>query len=163
MKHTQIHTPEAKAFLVDGSTWPATINTSLPHFLAKASGMLFSCKGKQEVRVAEGQLLPKIEHARNQVLRQLRPFLFTDPTGLFNGMDAVPAYDESLVIAEQVLPAVDLLVDFDIFVGLTRLYPGLVSDAAAIRTDLANQIARSFNGVHKSVRTMNSGRAQPSG
>ncbi len=39
-------------------------------------------------------------------------------------MDAVPAYDESLVIAEQVLPAVDLLVDFDIFVGLTRLYPG---------------------------------------
>ena len=42
-----IHTPEAKAFLVDGSTWPATINTSLPHFLAKASGMLFGGKSSQ--------------------------------------------------------------------------------------------------------------------
>ena len=55
-----IHTPEAKAFLVDGSTWPATINTSLPHFLAKASGMLFGGKSSQEIRLAEGQVLPKM-------------------------------------------------------------------------------------------------------
>ncbi|HEP9580594.1 TPA: hypothetical protein VDV90_006150 [Pseudomonas aeruginosa] len=158
-----IHTPEAKAFLVDGSTWPATINTSLPHFLAKASGMLFGGKSSQEIRLAEGQVLPKIEHARSQVLRQLRPFLFVDPTGLFNGMEPVAAYDKSLIVADQVLVAVDLLEDFDIFVGLTRLYPALVNDAAAVRAELANQIARSYNGVHKSVRNVNSGRAHPSG
>lgn len=154
-----IHTPEAKAFLVDGSTWPATIVTSLPHFLAKASGMLFDAKGSQAVRVAEGQVMPKIVHARNLVLRQLRPFLFVDPAGLFEGMEPVPAYDESLIVAEQVLEAVDLLVDYDIFVGITRLYPDLLPDAKAVHADLANQIARSLNGVHKSVRNVNSGRA----
>ncbi len=142
-----IHTQEAKAFLshdyASGSHCPL-----LPVFMTNGSRLIAAGVSIAERRSIAGVFMCKLEACHSKLLHRIRPFMFMSNEGIFSGLTPIPAYDPGIRYDPLVFPAVNLLVDFDILVGLTYLHPNVYDDNAAIRFEAKQHVRKAFDRIH---------------
>ncbi len=152
-----IYTPEAQAFVLPRFEDEKSRPPMLGYFLSSATGLM-SRKPLKEQKVIASQVMCKVEDRHDAILRLLRPFLFVNGDGLFDGLSGIPAFDDHLVISHLVMPAVDLVADYDILVALIRRYPDVHADNAAVLDSAQRAVFSAIKSTKKAARSVNSGR-----
>ncbi len=150
-----LHTNEAKAFLSNPENEGEKLSL-LPVFLAKGTSTIVSVDHPTQRKNAASAFMSAVNNAHGQLLMLMRPFFFLDKTGIFENMPGVDAYDETFVLHPLVMPAVDLVVDYDIFIALTHKYPDVVEPE--VRLTAKGLVNRALRSVHKGTRAVNAGR-----
>lgn len=143
-----IHTQEAKAFLSHEFKTGGSALPLMPVFMAKGSRLISTAHNAAEKRSVATQFMSSVSAAHAKLLHQLRPFLFESGEGLFSGLEPMPAIDPGRSYHPLVMPAVAMLIDYDIFVGLAQLYPERFTDRAAALKDAERQLIRAFSRIH---------------
>lgn len=142
-----VYTQEAKAFLsheyADGPHRPL-----LPVYMANGTRLIAKGKNPAEQRSIAGVFMCKLDACHSKILHRIRPFMFKSDDGLFSGLSPIPAYDPDIGYDPLVLPAVDVLVDFDILVGMTYLYPHIYPDNTAVRREAGLLLRKAFARIH---------------
>ena len=128
----------------------------LGYFLTSATGLM-NRKPLNEQKVIASQVMCRLEDRHDRILRLLRPFLFSNGDNLFEGLTGIPAFDDHLVISHLVMPAVDLVADYDILVALIRRYPNVHADNDAVLEYAHRAVFTSIKSTKKAARAVNSG------
>lgn len=118
-----IHTREAKAFLRHDFNQDGMKHPLLPVFLKTGAILISKGATPRQKNVIANHFMNPIEGAHTRLLRLLRPFLRLNGEPIFDGLDPMPALDPERLYSQRLMPAVDLLVDFDHFIALHALYP----------------------------------------
>lgn len=154
-----IYTPEAKAFVNHNFSVEGNRKPLLPVFLAKGSGLVFSAKSAEAQRTFASQMMSKVTHRHYAILKLLRPFFFLDDFNLFRDMEGIEPFDSSMILSDLLLPACDLLYDFDALMGMKKVYPEIGLEYPELYKLGSQALIGAFSSVNKAARTINSGRA----
>jgi hypothetical protein len=152
-----IHTPEAQFFVTPQVEGDRQRQPMLGFFMSSGTGLL-ARRPLPEQKTIASQFMCKVDDRHNRILRKLRPFLFSNGDDLFEGMEGIPTHDDHLVLSHLVLPAIDLVVDFDILVALIRRYPNVLGDNEAALAEARNDVFQAIKSVKNAARSLNSGR-----
>lgn len=152
-----IYTPEAQFFVTSRIVGDRTRMPMLGYFMSTGT-VLVARRPLNDQKTIASQVMSKLEHRHAAVLRLLRPFLFSNGDGLFDGCTGLPAYDDHLFISHLFLPAVDLVSDFDTLVALLRRYPDTYPDPQAVITEAYNAVHSAIRNVNNASKAINSGR-----
>lgn len=155
-----IYTPEAQYFVTaqPDEKNPDRIRLPMLGFFMSAGTGLLSGHSFVEQKTIASQFMSKVDARHARILKKLRPFLFNDNTGLFDGLDGLPTHDDHLVLSRLVLPAINLVEDFDILVALVRRYPDVHADAQQVIESSRNDVFQAIKSVNGAARSINSGR-----
>lgn len=153
-----IHTDEAKAFLDHSYSVGQSARPLLPVFLGKGTKLISSSRTPGDQRTIAAQFMSSIDVAHNRLLQLLRPFLFVNGDNLFKGLDPTPALDPQKHYSKLVMPAVNLLVDYDILLGLLDLYPSVHRDTPAVKAEATKQVQKAFSRIHAAEQRIASGK-----
>jgi hypothetical protein len=154
-----IHTREAKAFLSHDFSQAGMKRPLLPAFL-KTGAMLIS-KGAtpSQKNVIANHFMNPIEGAHTRLLRLLRPFLRLNGEAIFDDLDPIPALDPERIYSPRLMPAVDLLVDFDHFVALNTLYPNVYGDPNTVE-EAAAFLSKGLARIDGAAKFIESGKLE---
>lgn len=151
-----IHTPEAKFFVTPQRQGEQLLRPMLSFFMTSGSGLMWDRPFKEQKTIAS-QFMCKVDDRHGRILRKLRPFLFANGDGLFDGLEGIPTHDQALIIHHLILPATDLIVDYDILVALIKRYPDVLPDSEAALKEAHNDVFQAIKNVNKAARSLNSG------
>lgn len=154
---TLIFTPEAQYFVTPQIDGELKRQPMLGYFMSSMTGLMARRPLKDQRSIAS-QVMSKLESRHCRILHKLRPYLFSSEDGLFEGLQGLPAYDDHLVISDLVLPAVNLVVDYDILVALIKRDPSRCTDPNQTLLDAHNDVLQSIKSIRTAERALNSGR-----
>jgi hypothetical protein len=100
-----------------------------------------------------------VEGAHTRLLRLLRPFLRLNGETVFDGLDPMAALDPSRRYSPRLLPAVELLVDFDLFVALNALYPTVYGSTNTLQ-EATEIVSRGLSRIDGAAKFIESGRLE---
>ncbi len=158
--HTLIFTPEAQYFVTPQIDGELKRQPMLGYFMSSMTGLMARRPLKEQKSIAS-QVMSKLEARHCRILHKLRPYLFSPEDGLFDGLQGLPSYDDHLVISDLVLPAIDLVVDYDILVALIKRDPSPFADPAQALKEAHNDVLQSIKSTSAAERALNSGRLLP--
>ncbi|WGK63532.1 hypothetical protein QAO71_17335 (plasmid) [Halopseudomonas sp. SMJS2] len=153
-----IHSQEAKAFLDHDLNDTSTKRPLMPVFLAKGSKLIMSSDEHGMQKSVATQVMLHVESAHTKILRMLRPFMFTQIDGVFEGYKGVSALAPDRAYSRYLVPSVELLADFDLLVCLLRKHPDKVSNPSAVLDEATRLLVKAYSRIHSTERLVTSGR-----
>ncbi|KZN20624.1 MULTISPECIES: hypothetical protein [Pseudomonas] len=152
-----IHTREAKAFLSHDFSQDGMKRPLLPAFLKTGALLISRGATPPQKNVIANHFMNPIEGAHTRLLRLLRPFLRLNGEPMFDGLDPMPALDPERLYSPRLMPAVDLVVDFDQFVALNTLYPHVYATTGTIEEATA-LVCKALSRIDGAAKFIESGK-----
>ncbi len=153
-----IHSQEAKAFLSHDHNVTNTRRPLLPVFLAKGANLISSAKDPGLQKGVATQVMLHVESGHTKILKMLRPYMFTPIQDVIAGYESVCALAPGANYSRHLMPAVELLVDFDLLVCLVTKHPESVRNAPGVLEEASRLVVKAYSRIHNTERLINSGR-----
>jgi len=148
-----IHTREAKAFLSHDFSHDGMMRPLLPAFLKTGAILIAKGATPAQKNIIANHFMNPIEGAHTRLLRLLRPFLRVNGEPIFDGLEPMAALDPERLYSPRLMPAVDLLVDFDHFVALNALYPTVATETVEEATAVVCRGLMRIDGAAKFIES----------
>lgn len=154
-----IHTRDAKAFLSHDFSPDGQRRPLLPTFLKTGAILISKAETTSQKNVIANHFMNPVDGAHTRLLRLLRPFLRLNGEPIFDGLEPMAALDPARRYSPRLMPAVELIVDFDHFVALNTLYPEVygAKDTLHEATDI---VCRGLSRIEGAARFIESGRLE---
>lgn len=154
-----IYSQEAKAFLSHDHNATNSKRPLLPVFLAKGSHVIGLSNIPGVQKSVATQVMLHVEPGHSKILKMLRPFMFMPVTNpVFDGYEGLRVLESERSYSRHLMPAIDLLVDFDLLVCLIGKYPALVKNVPGLLNEAAQLVVKALSRVHNTERLISSGR-----
>ena len=154
-----IHTRDAKAFLSHDFSQEGQRRPQLPAFLKTGAILISKAETTSQKNIIANHFMNPVEGAHTRLLRLLRPFLRLNGETVFDGLDPMAALDPSRRYSPRLLPAVELLVDFDLFVALNALYPTVYGSTNTLQ-EATEIVSRGLSRIDGAAKFIESGRLE---
>ena len=154
---TLIYTSEAQFFVTPQIDGDLKRQPMLGYFMSSMTGLMARRPFKEQKTIAS-QVMAKLDDRHCRILQRLRPYLFSAEEGLFDGLQGLPTHDDHLVISPLVMPAIALVVDYDILVALVKRDPTPFENPDQVLKEAHNNVLQSIKSTSAAERALNSGR-----
>lgn len=154
-----IHTREAKAFLSHDYSEEGQRRPLLPAFLKTGAILISKAETTSQKNVIANHFMNPVDGAHTRLLRLLRPFLRLNGEPMFEGLEPMAALDPVRRYSPRLMPAVELLVDFDHFVALNALYPDVYGTTDTLQ-EATEIVCRGLSRIDGAAKFIESGRLE---